>query len=135
MWHVREHVYDIKATVQQLSDLLARSGHAIIAVPNPQSFDASNYKNFWAAYDVPRHIYHYKPSFLKKAFSDKGFQFLQSYPMPMDAYYVSMLSEKYQSGGVGAAVLLKAVVNGYRSNAKARSAEEYSSVIYVFKKA
>ena len=135
MWHVLEHVPDITKSIQQLKSLVKKNGHCLIAVPNPESHDARHYQQGWAAYDVPRHLFHYKPSFIKTAFSTNGFTFVKAIPMTMDAYYVSLLSEKYQAGGVGLGVLFKAIYNGFRSNLKAKNPLEYSSVIYVFKSA
>ena len=65
LWHVLEHVHDLKNYVKQLKALLKPSGKLMIAVPNYTSFDASSYKEYWAAYDVPRHLYHFSPLSMK----------------------------------------------------------------------
>jgi 2-polyprenyl-3-methyl-5-hydroxy-6-metoxy-1,4-benzoquinol methylase len=135
MWHVLEHVHDLKPTVQTVKRLLNPGGHYFVAVPNPESFDANHYGAFWAAYDVPRHLFHFAPDTMKKIMAAAGLQFVSSKPMKMDAYYVSLLSEKYSSGkGLGLMSALKSFNNGLLSNLKAGSAEKYSSVIYIFKK-
>jgi 2-polyprenyl-3-methyl-5-hydroxy-6-metoxy-1,4-benzoquinol methylase len=135
MWHVLEHVPDVKSESENLFRLIKPGGYCIIAVPNPTSFDARHYKADWAAYDVPRHLFHFKPSTLKNIFETAGFKFKNSYPMKMDSFYVSLLSEKYKTGkknSIGG--MIRAFSNGLKSNTKANSFEDYSSVIYVFKK-
>lgn len=132
MWHVLEHVHELQERVMQLNKLLKTGGTAIIAVPNPTSADALNYKEFWAAYDVPRHLYHFSPSSIKNLFSRHGFSHVKSLPMKYDSFYVSMLSEKYRHGTNN---LTGAFFNGLKSNLKAgANPEKYSSVIYIFKK-
>jgi 2-polyprenyl-3-methyl-5-hydroxy-6-metoxy-1,4-benzoquinol methylase len=132
MWHVLEHVHHLKNRVLEIFQLLKSGGHAIIAVPNHNSWDANHYKNFWAAYDVPRHLSHFSAEVIKKLFQQQGFEFEKSLPMKMDSYYVSMLSEKYRNSNFQ---LIRAVCNGFISNYKANNdAEKYSSVIYIFKK-
>jgi SAM-dependent methyltransferase len=132
MWHVLEHVHELKKRIDQLNRLLSENGVVIIAVPNIDSYDKEYYKQFWASYDVPRHLYHFSPAVIKKLFSDHGFSHVKSLPMKFDSYYVSMLSEKYKSGSNN---LIKAFLTGWRSNRKAKGEpEKYSSVIYIFKK-
>ncbi len=133
MWHVLEHVHALKTRLGQVNSLLAKDGLFIVAVPNPTSWDAKYYEENWAAYDVPRHLYHFSPDVLKKIVSNFGFKHIASKPMPFDAFYVSILSEKYKTGKSG---LFSALKSGLLSNSKAgKSAESYSSVIYIFRKA
>jgi len=132
LWHVLEHVTDLDSTLSFFNTKLKDTGRLIIAVPNHTSYDAKHYGEFWAAYDVPRHLYHFEPDTISKLLSRFGFQLEQCLPMKFDSYYVSMLSEKYKSGSIN---YFKAFISGFKSNAKARSPKEYSSVIYVFKKA
>ncbi|TAH38369.1 MAG: class I SAM-dependent methyltransferase [Bacteroidetes bacterium] len=132
MWHVLEHVHTLKDRLQQVNRLLSDNGLFIVAVPNPTSWDAKNYQDYWAAYDVPRHLYHFKPEVLKKTVSNFGFKHIASEPMPFDSYYVSLLSEKYMTGKSG---IIGALKSGLVSNIKAaKNAEAYSSVIYIFRK-
>jgi hypothetical protein len=106
-----------------------------IAVPNYQSYDASVYKNYWAAYDVPRHLWHFDKSVMRKLLAKFSLQIKQIQPMKLDSFYVSMLSEAYkEEGKKSAAGLLRAVVNGLRSNIKARATGNYSSLIYIIQK-
>lgn len=132
LWHVLEHVTDLKPTLQFFSDRLADQGRLIIAVPNHKSYDAQLYKEFWAGYDVPRHIYHFEPYTIVSLLSRFGFIHEMSLPMKFDSTYVSMLSEKYKTGSIR---YLSALINGIKSNLKAKDANSYSSVIYIFKKA
>jgi len=98
MWHVLEHIHNLNELITQVKKLLAPQGIFIVAVPNSNSWDAGYYKQFWGAYDVPRHLYHFTEKSLDKLVSKNGFQIRKIYPQKLDAYYVSMLSEKYKSG-------------------------------------
>ena len=131
MWHVLEHVPDLKAKIIELETLLKKDGLLIIAVPNYKSFDASYYKEFWAAYDVPRHLWHFSRNSFKSVFSGTSFKQSDSKPLIFDSYYVSLLSEKYKTGNSN---FLKALYIGYISNSKAKSSSEYSSIAYFFRK-
>lgn len=130
MWHVLEHVPNLEETIRDVEALLKPNGILIIAVPNFYSFDAAYYKNFWAAFDVPRHLWHFSKASMNKLFSDK-LSLLKISPMVFDSFYVSMLSEKNKSGKLN---LLKAFLVGLRSNIYALSTKEYSSLIYCFQK-
>jgi 2-polyprenyl-3-methyl-5-hydroxy-6-metoxy-1,4-benzoquinol methylase len=126
MWHVLEHVYDLRKDVERMSQLLDRDGRFFIAVPNMNALDARVYREFWAAYDVPRHLYHFQQDDLIRLFAQFGFDLEKVLPMKYDAYYVSMLSEQYKGGSI-----VRAVLNGWRSNRAAKS-YGYSSQVYVF---
>lgn len=131
MWHVLEHVYHLNDRVSELNRLVTDKGHVIIAVPNHTSFDAKLYQEHWAAYDVPRHLYHFSPNSIKQLFEKHGFKLKKTLPMIFDSFYVSMLSEKYKTGSVN---LIKAFFNGLRSNIKADAQKTSSSQIYIFSK-
>jgi 2-polyprenyl-3-methyl-5-hydroxy-6-metoxy-1,4-benzoquinol methylase len=130
MWHVLEHVPDLDAQIKELKRVLKPSGSLLIAVPNFKSFDAQHYKNFWAAYDVPIHFWHFSKKAIKLLFEKEEMEIVDVLPMKFDAFYVSLLSEKYQSGSMN---YLKAFFIGLKSNWKAKSSLEYSSHIYVLK--
>jgi 2-polyprenyl-3-methyl-5-hydroxy-6-metoxy-1,4-benzoquinol methylase len=132
MWHVLEHVPNLTEYVSQLNDLLNSNGTIIVAVPNHKSFDASYYGKFWAAYDVPRHLWHFSQTSIQKLFARENMKVNQILPMKFDAFYVSLLSEKYKKGKMN---ILKAFNIGWRSNLKAKHTSEYSSLIYVIRKA
>ncbi|WP_317899135.1 class I SAM-dependent methyltransferase [Aurantibacillus circumpalustris] len=130
LWHVLEHVTDLEETLTYFKQKLSKDGVLIIAVPNYTSYDARHYKEFWAAYDVPRHLYHFNIDSVSTLLSNHGFTLESTLPMKFDSFYVSMLSEKYKTGSLK---LLSAFVTGLKSNFKAKAASNYSSVIYVFK--
>ncbi|WP_186279884.1 class I SAM-dependent methyltransferase [Fluviicola chungangensis] len=128
MWHVLEHVYNLQPDLEKITSLVNQNGVLIIAVPNYTSFDAQYYKEYWAAYDVPRHLYHFSPKSIIPLVESKGLKFEKMLPMKFDSYYVSMLSEKYRGGS-----LLKAMRIGFLSNLKAKEGLS-SSQIYIFRK-
>jgi hypothetical protein len=133
MWHVLEHVHALKPYLNQCFKSLKQHGRLIIAVPNYTSFDASNYKKYWAAYDLPRHLYHFSPKSMTILLNEMGFEIVSLKPMWYDSFYVSLLSEKYkQSGKLG--ILLAGFI-GLISNLLAiRDASKGSSIIYEVKK-
>jgi len=132
MWHVLEHVHELHAYVKQIEKLLAPGGNAFIAVPNYTSKDADIYKENWAAYDVPRHLYHFSPQSMEILLSQHGLKLTAVKPMWFDSFYVSMLSEQYRNGKGN---IIRAVFNGFISNLKAWSnVRKCSSVIYVVSK-
>ena len=134
MWHVLEHVQDLQGYGQQIRNTLSDDGVLIIAVPNFTSKDAQHYGEYWAAWDVPRHLWHFSPLAMRKFAQGSGFEVAQTYPMPMDAYYVSLLSEKYR-GRAGVSALAHGTWHGLLSNLNAqKDKEESSSVIYILKK-
>ncbi|MCD7971682.1 MAG: class I SAM-dependent methyltransferase [Candidatus Azobacteroides sp.] len=96
LWHVLEHLPDPNESIKRLYNLLADNGTLIIAIPNVTSVDAKKYKKYWAAYDVPRHIWHFSPGTFKLLVGQHGFNVKEIIPMPFDAFYISMLSEKYK---------------------------------------
>ncbi len=131
MWHVLEHVYHLNDRILEIKRLLSIDGHVIIAVPNLNSYDAKHYEEHWAAYDLPRHLYHFSPETIEMLFEKHGLKLVKKLPMIFDSFYVSMLSEKYKTGKSN---LLKALYVGLKSNVKARTNKNYSSQIYIFKK-
>ncbi|MBS1646745.1 MAG: class I SAM-dependent methyltransferase [Bacteroidetes bacterium] len=131
-WHVLEHVPDLKETINTLKCVLKEKGIFIVAVPNPESHDAKHYKKHWAAYDVPRHLWHFAPKDMEALMKEQGFSLIKTLPMVFDSFYVSMLSEKYKTGSNK---LVAAFWRGLVSNIKAnKTGKEFSSQIYVFRK-
>ena len=132
MWHVLEHVHQLHEYVAQLKKLLTEKGKLFIAVPNYTSNDAQVYKENWAAYDVPRHLYHFSPQSMKILMKMHGLQVNKMKPMWFDSFYVSMLSEEYKNGKGNS---INAFWNGLISNIKAVfKKEKCSSVIYIISK-
>jgi 2-polyprenyl-3-methyl-5-hydroxy-6-metoxy-1,4-benzoquinol methylase len=134
LWHVLEHIPNLRETILKLNNLLAKNGSLIIAVPNHNSFDAKHYKQFWAGYDVPRHLYHFNKLSLTLIMESYGFKLVKTNPMIFDSYYVSLLSEKYIRK-LFIARYLSAIIIGLISNLKALYSGESSSLIFIFKKA
>ncbi|MBW3546488.1 MAG: class I SAM-dependent methyltransferase [Bacteroidetes bacterium] len=129
MWHVLEHVYELGETVSLLKEMLHKKGSLIIAVPNPQSYDAQYYGADWAGWDVPRHLYHFSQEVMQKLAKKHGFVVKAINPMYFDAFYVSMLSEQYKNGSFS---YIKAMRNGLQSNLWAQKHHnQYSSLIYI----
>ena len=128
MWHVLEHVYNLQDDTKQIASLIKQNGVWIIAVPNHTSFDGTYYGSYWAAYDVPRHLYHFSPATIVPLIEQLGFKLEEQLPMKFDAYYVSMLSEKYKGGS-----LFNALRIGWLSNMRSKNGK-CSSQIYVFRK-
>ena len=132
LWHVLEHVHDFHGYLSKFHKILKPSGSLIIALPNYLSFDAKEYKEYWAAYDVPRHLYHFSPKSMEQLANTYGFVLQETKPMWFDSFYVSMLSEQYKNEGGN---LIGAVWNGLLSNLKCLgNAKKSSSVIYIFSK-
>lgn len=131
MWHVLEHVGNLTERVKNLKRILKDDGVIFVALPNPESLDAEIYRHYWAAYDLPRHFYHFKKKDVKRLFENYGFYISDIKPLKFDSFYVSMLSEKYKNGRIN---YLKAFINGLKSNIKGRKQNNYSSLIYVIRK-
>ena len=132
MWHVLEHVPDLEHQICELKRLIKSDGTIIIAVPNFKSFDANHYKEFWAAFDVPIHLWHFSKTAIKKLVAVERLELVNVLPMKFDSFYVSLLSEKYKTGKMN---FIKAFYIGLKSNWKGNRNSEYSSHIYVIKNA
>ncbi|MDG1715047.1 class I SAM-dependent methyltransferase [Lacinutrix sp.] len=130
LWHVLEHLPNLHAQVLILKTLLKPNGTLVIAVPNYKSYDAKYYKNFWAAYDVPRHLWHFSRESILRLFKTVEMKVVNTLPMVFDAFYVSLLSEKYKNSLLK---IIPAFFIGWLSNSKAKRSGEFSSLIYVIK--
>ena len=130
MWHVLEHVPEVENQIMELKRLLKPKGSIFIAVPNFNSFDANYYGGYWAAFDVPRHLWHFSKTAISKLFKFQNFEVVKVLPMKFDSFYVSLLSEKYKTGKMN---FIKAFFIGLKSNRYGRRNSEYSSHIYVIK--
>jgi 2-polyprenyl-3-methyl-5-hydroxy-6-metoxy-1,4-benzoquinol methylase len=129
LWHVLEHVHDLKNYVRKFKNLLKENGKLFVAVPNYKSYDATVYKEYWAAYDVPRHLYHFSALSMEYLMKAEGLKIVAVKPMWFDSFYVSLLSSKYKKGSAN---WLAAFITGLRSNLKATGdVKKCSSVIYI----
>jgi len=100
LWHVLEHFQDPFTYASEIVRLLKPGGVCFIALPNCSSFDAGFYKEFWAAYDVPRHLWHFTPATFKLFAEKSGFSIRSVRSLPLDVIYISMLSEKYKGSSL-----------------------------------
>ena len=130
MWHVLEHVPDLENQIKTLKRLLKPNGTIFIAVPNYNSFDAKHYKSFWAAYDVPRHLWHFSKSSIQKLVAKENLKLYKVKPMWFDSFYVCLLSEKYKTGKMN---FIKGFFYGFLSNCSGIVKKEFSSHIYIIK--
>ncbi len=130
LWHVLEHVHDLKDTVKEFRRCLSSKGVLIIAVPNRTSFDAEKYGPHWAAYDVPRHLYHFSKKPMLQLMESAGFTCNRIQPLFFDPFYISLLSNKYKSG---ASNPLLAALRGWQTTFKGKKdIEKNSSLLYIF---
>ena len=129
LWHVLEHIHQLNQTIGVFKKLLKQNGKFIIAVPNCDAADVTYYKEYWAAYDLPRHLYHFNSDSMNRLMFTHQLRVVKTLPMPLDAVYVSMLSEKYKNSSLG---LIKGILNGVNTNIKSWSdTKKSSSLIFV----
>lgn len=132
MWHVLEHVEKLNDTLAQIHYILKKDGVAVIALPNKDSYDAKAYKDKWAAYDVPRHLWHFSPNDFELLANKHNFKLEEMKPMYFDAFYISMLSEKYKGTFAGSiAGLFKGGIYFLRS---LFDKNKCSSITYILRK-
>lgn len=126
MWHVLEHVYDVKEYLKSVCKLLKKGGVLLVGVPNCESYDAKKYKESWVAYDLPIHLSHFRKKDIVKLSKKCNFKIKDIKPLFFDAYYISMLSSRK----AGSSSLL-GFLHGFISNLKAKKTGEYSSLMYL----
>ena len=132
LWHVLEHIHDLQGTILNLTHLLAPGGIIIIALPNLNAWDARHYGKFWAALDLPRHLYHFNSGAFTLLAKRKGLKIINTLPQSLDSFYISLLSEKYQFGKTN---YLKVFFLGLVSNIKAKKPEyRHSSLVYILER-
>lgn len=135
LWHVLEHIFTLNETIEHLRAKLSDSGTMFIAVPNHRSSDSSHYLTYWAGYDVPRHLWHFSQSNMQSLLQKHRLKLIDKVPMKLDAYYISLMSEKNKNNGrLTLPKTIRALFIGLRSNILALWSKEYSSLIYVIKK-
>ncbi|WP_276368218.1 class I SAM-dependent methyltransferase [Chryseolinea sp. H1M3-3] len=134
LWHVLEHVSDLDSTIGDLKNHLTQEGTLFIAVPNHSSWDGKHYQEKWAGYDVPRHFWHFNSKNMLMLLENHSLELVEIIPMRLDAFYISLLSEKYSHNRMSAVGLIKAFFYGCFSNVNAKKNNEYSSLIYVARK-
>jgi 2-polyprenyl-3-methyl-5-hydroxy-6-metoxy-1,4-benzoquinol methylase len=131
LWHVLEHIPNYNDVIIQLKDRIEDKGVLVIAVPNFNSWDARHYKSNWAAYDVPRHLFHWSRKGITHLAKRHNLKLVEIKGMWFDAFYISILSEKYRGSNWP---LINGLIKGLWSNLSAIFTGETSSLIYVLKK-
>lgn len=131
LWHVLEHLPNLDEQIKDITKKLDAKGYLIVAVPNYKSYDAKKYKGYWAAYDTPRHLWHFSRKTINALFSKHGLKVIKTKPMHFDSFYVSLLSEKYKHGKNR---YLSGFLTGLLSNLIGFFTKEYSSLIYILQK-
>ena len=135
LWHVLEHLQNPEKILKDFLPYLENNGIILLALPNKNSYDAHRYKPFWAAYDVPRHLWHFSPHAIVKLMNKAGYKLIMKKPMLFDSFYIAWLSENYKRKNLSPIFkLFKAFFIGAFSNTKAVFSKNYSSIIYIFKK-
>src|SRR5690606_21895187 len=134
LWHVLEHMENLNEVVAKIKSILKPDGVMILALPNHNSHDARKYKGYWAAYDVPRHLWHFTLDTVEKLLGKHQFNIIKQKIMPLDAFYISMLSEKYKGSG-SLMQYIKGFTVGVTGYMRSLSdINNSSSVIYIAKK-
>lgn len=132
LWHVLEHVSDLENILERLKELLHEEGRLIIAVPNHESYDAQKFGEYWAGYDLPRHLWHFDTKSLPHILNKVSLKVDRIIPMKLDAYYISLISNNYKLGS-SFFNLFRAINDGLKSNKRAKKENNYSSLIYIVK--
>lgn len=129
MWHVLEHVHDLNQYFEYFNTMLKEDGKVFIAVPNYTATDAQLYKENWAAWDVPKHLWHFSPKALDTLAQKHQFEIEKRYALPFDAFYIALLSEKTFIGKIRAVF-----VGIYAFLSTKINIEKASSIAYVLKR-
>jgi len=133
LWHVLEHVYELEEYFHFFKSRIASGGVLLLALPNSTSFDAQYFKEYWAAYDVPRHIYHFDPNTIESLAKKYGFKLKSTKGQIFDSFYISLLSHGYKTGKKK---LISSFLVGMWSNLSAYFGKgNYSSNLYIFEHA
>jgi len=109
LWHVLEHLHNPYESLTEIKRLLKHDGVLLVALPNNMSFDSIHYRSHWAAYDVPRHLWHFNPVSLSCQAALAGFEIFSMKRLPFDVFYISILSEKYRGSRIP---VLKGIIKG-----------------------
>lgn len=131
LWHVLEHVPDLREKLAELRDSLSENGMLFVAVPNYAAHDAEVYREYWAAFDVPRHLWHFSRPAMQQLLTRSALTLKEIKPMKLDAFYVSLLSQKFQSGWHSPLGIARALITASISNQRAGKTGDYSSLIYI----
>ena len=132
LWHVLEHLYNPDNYLARIRSVLKKPGFLVVALPNCNSYDADFYKEYWAGYDVPRHLWHFTPDTVLQLAEKNGFHLTGMKRLPLDSFYISLLSEKYKKGKTAwVSGILKGKISFLKS---LQDVKRSSSVIYILQK-
>ena len=132
LWHAMEHIHDLHGLWSRLRQWLAADGTLVVAVPNCSSADARHYGCNWAAWDVPRHLWHFSPDAFSALAAQHGFRVVAIHRLPLDVYYISLMSEQYRNEKFG---LLSAIWHSLLFNIRSTfHIQETSSLIYILRR-
>ncbi len=132
LFHVLEHVHDLRGTLDLLIARLKKRGTLFLAVPNYDSLDSQLYKENWASLDVPRHLYHFTQETMGFLAQEFDLRIVAKEPMLFDSYYVSILSEEIKNNRKN---FIQSFLTGYKSNQYAKmNNNNYSSILFILKK-
>ena len=131
-YYILFDISNYKSFLHSLKSLTSKNAKVLIALPNYLSFDAMYYGSGWAAFDVPRHRFHFSPNGLKSVMANFGFKLVNTHPLYLDAFYISMISEKYKNNKL---YFLFGILIGLISNVMGLFNSNYSSSAFIFKKA
>ena len=132
MWHVFEHTHHPNELLSRFYELLRPGGILVMACPNIRSTDAMHYGPYWAAYDVPRHLWHFDPNSINILAHRHGFTLMHHEKMPFDSFYISVLSEKHMRHKLAFIRGILYGLHSWRISLTRRSRS--SSIVYVFRK-
>lgn len=125
-WHAVEHIHNLHGLWERFHQWLMPDGMLVVAVPNSESDDAQHYVDRWAAWDVPRHLWHFNISSITSLARQHGFFLIDINPLPLDAVYISLLSDQNK---------IPAIINGLRFALQGVTHSQHaSSLVYMFKK-
>lgn len=134
LWHVLEHVPNLRATFKRLFASLADQGVLLIAVPDRESWDAQHYGRNWAAWDVPRHFTHFRREDIHAFLNEHGFELIATNRMWMDALYIAMLSESYNGASKPVALIKGALMGTWSNLVSLATGRPTSSTLYIARK-
>lgn len=135
LWHVLEHIHQLHGTIQQLTKSLAEDGVLVIAVPDRSSWDCHHYDREWAAWDVPRHLWHFRSADIGALLSAHGLMVVYRKSMWFDALYISILSERNRGRGPLASFMVGVMLGCWSNLIALFTSRSSSSVLYVAKRA
>jgi len=134
MWHVLEHVHDVRETLRKVYARMALGALLVVAVPDRESWDAEFYGADWAAYDAPRHLSHFRRKDMCQLLADQGFELLNIRGMWFDAPYVSILSERQRGTGRWLSLFKGALIGCFSNLIALVSTKPTSSSLYLARK-